>query len=253
MYDYVINSSNPEPLVCLEEDLSVDNFYVRYAPAPYLGLPSSEEEFRSSHRRKFWYNIRRNVKKFQASYGPLSFRVLRCSEELDVYLDKVFVLFNQRWDKEYTSSAWKTEQGFAQYKTSMISLSKKGQGFLAVLTDQHGELLTYGYCLESGETVHFYQHSTTTNEAYRQFSLGKILVYELLCYSIREGYTEFDFMCGDSPYKFEWTKNFRQTYVNIGKRSPKSLLYLIVWKIRCWFQFNQFLRPILKRVFLFLG
>ena len=187
MFDYIKNKYNPSPKLFLQNDLKKDYIYIPYVEAPFLTLPENQIDFKSLHKRKFWYNIKRSQKLFEDTYGDLNFEILQDETKLNFYLNEVFNLFKKRWSDEYTSAAWKTVGGFELYKKAMIDLASSKEAFLAILTDKNGKLLSYGYCLIQDEVVCFYQHTTDTNDIYRKYSLGKILVCNLLKYSI-EGF-----------------------------------------------------------------
>jgi len=252
MFDYIKNKYNPSPWLFLKNDLKKDYIYIPYVEAPFLTLPATQDEFKALHKRKFWYNIKRSQKLFEKEHGDLNFDILKTEDQLDYYLNKVFILFNKRWSNEYTSAAWKSLQGFELYKKAMIDLASSNKSFLAVLTDKDGKLLSHGYCLIQDKTVSFYQHTTVVDDIYRKYSLGKILVYRLLSYSIDCNYKEFDFMTGQSPYKYEWTKNARMTYRQIGKKNIFNYFKSYFFKLRYFLQFNSYCRALLKPIMFFL-
>lgn len=249
MFDYLVNKYNPSPVMTPQERLEKNYLYVEYAKAPYLVLPDTLEDFRALHKRKFWYKLRRYERQYEDSFGELNFKIVTEKKELIIFLDQVFELFNNRWSKEYTSAAWKHKEGFEEYKRAMIDLCNSNKAFLAVLFDKHKKLLSYGYCLDQNETIYFYQHTTSVDEKYRRFSLGKVLIHHLLRYAIKRKYHKFDFMAGNSPYKYEWTKSAKTIYVCVGKKSISNLLKMYLLKIRYAVQFNQYSRRVLKIIF----
>ncbi len=252
MFDYIKNKYNPSPKLFLQNDLKKDYIYIPYVEAPFLTLPENEIDFKSLHKRKFWYNIRRSQKSFEDNYGDLNFEILQDETRLNFYLDEVFNLFKKRWSDEYTSAAWKTLEGFEPYKKAMIDLASSDKSFLAILTDKNGKLLSHGYCLIQEETVCFYQHTTDIDDIYRKYSLGKILVNNILKYSIERNYKEFDFMSGQTSYKYEWAKSTRRIYREIGKKNFLNYLKSYFFKIRYFIQFNSYSRTILKLIISFL-
>ena len=248
MFDYLVNKYNKSPQLFLEDDLKEGYLYVKYTEAPYRILPTSLDEFKALHKKKFWYNLKRNVRLFEAEHGQLYFEILREPQDLMHFLDKVYYLFNKRFENEYTSAAWKTKEGFSAYKEAMIDLASSKNAFLAVLHDQNNNLLSYGFCLEQDNTIFFYQHTTITEPCYRNYSLGKILIEKLLKYAINEKYEKFDFMAGLSPYKFEWAKNTKAVYRLIGAENYWNYFILYLYRLRYYLQFNHYSRGILKFV-----
>ncbi len=248
MFDYLVNSYNQSPSLISERDLDHRYLYVKYTEAPYLVLPDSPENFKSQHKKKFWYNLNRSERLYEAKFGVLHFEIIRDQENLDYFLDQVFDLFNKRWEGEYTSAAWKSKDGFNSYKEAMIDLASKGNAFLAVLYDENKKLLSYGYCLDQDNALFFYQHTTILEPIYRTFSLGKLLIYSLLKYAISERYEKFDFMAGTSPYKYEWTKETQVIYKVIGSKNFTNYCKYFLTRLRYFLQFNFYTRRLLKFV-----
>ena len=248
MLDYLVNSYNQSPSLISERDLEQGYLYVKYTEAPYLVLPDSLDNFKSQHKRKFWYNLNRSERLYEQKFGVLHFEIIRGQENLDYFLDQVFYLFNKRWEGEYTSAAWKSKDGFRSYKEAMIDLASKGNAFLAVLYDENKKLLSYGYCLDQDNSLYFYQHTTILEPIYRSFSLGKILIHSLLKYAISERYEKFDFMAGTAAYKYEWTKEAQVIYRVIGIKKFTSYCKYILIKLRYFLQFNYYTRRVLKSI-----
>ena len=248
MFDYLVNKYNKTPYLVPEDEREDGNLYVKYTDAPYLILPSSLDDFEALHKRKFWYNLRRSVRLYEAENAELNFKIVRQSEELSYFLDQVFYLFNERWRGEYTSAVWKKKEGFTAYKEAMINLASTGNAFLAVLYCQDKKLLSYGFCLEQDNTVFFYQHTTTMAPQYRNFSLGKVLIEKLLRYAVTEQYDKFDFMSGTSAYKYEWAKQEKAIYRLIGKNTYRNYFKFYVSRLRYFLQFNYYVRKFLKPI-----
>ena len=248
MFDYLVNSYNQSPSLITESDLDQGYLYVKYTEAPYLVLPESLENLKPQHKRKFWYNLNRSQRLYEARFGALHFEIIRDQENLDYFLDQAFDLFNKRWEGEYTSAVWKSKDGFRLYKEAMIDLASKGNAFLAVLYDEKKKLLSYGYCLDQDNSLYFYQHTTILEPMYRTFSLGKLLICSLLKFATTEGYEKFDFMAGTSPYKYEWTKEAQVIYEVIGSKNFINYCKYFMIKLRYFLQFNFYTRRFLKFV-----
>lgn len=247
MFDYVKNKYNPNPRMIKGKNIEENNLYVKFMNAPYMILPKSIEEFLSTHKSKFWYNLNRFEKMYKNDMGELYFEVIRDDFRLNEFLDKIFVLFNKKWENEYLSTPWKCKSGFEKYKEAMKELSLDNESFLVVLYDENKKLLSYAYCLEDSETVYFYQYTTDPDSIYHKYSLGKILVHNLLKYVIEKGkYKKFDFMNGEQPYKLEWAKQREEVYIKVGKKNFNNYIKYYLIKLKIYLQFNKFFRHKLK-------
>lgn len=247
MFDYVQNRYNKNPSMSKENELLDNYLYVKFLNAPYMKLPKDIDEFLSTHKSKFWYNLNRFEKMFRNDFGELYFEVLKDEKNLEEFLDKVYVLFNTKWKEEYLSTTWKYKEGFAAYKQAMIEMTKNDEGFLAVLFDKDRNLLSYAYCLKSQSTVYFYQHCICADKKYFKYSLGKILIHNLLRYIIAEGrYDKLDFMLGEQPYKLEWAKKYTKIYIKIGKKSFINYIKYYLVRTKIFLQFHKSFRYKIK-------
>lgn len=83
----------------------------------------------------------------------------------------------------------------------------------------------------------YFQWNIGFSENYKMFSPNKVHHLFLIEECFKRGYKEFDFMRGDSKYKFDWTKSFRRNYrVRILKKGKLlgKLFYLrsLAWKMK---------------------
>lgn len=249
MYNYVQNKYNTNPSYFKENDFKKNHLYIKFIQSPILKLPDNEEEFLKTHKKKFWYNIKRSLRLYEEKFGTLKFQICRDSNSIKHYMPQVYTLFNRKWANEYSSSEWKKQEGFQPYTDALIDLAHSNGGFLATLTDVDNKLLSYAYCLNTGDTVFFYQFTSDDSIEYRKYSIGKILIYKLLLETVKsKRYKYFDFMNGVQPYKLEWTKSVEWIYYEVGRRSLVNLLKMILLKFKFFVQFHPQLRPMLKRI-----
>lgn len=247
MFDYVKNKYNKKPSMVKRSEVNNNNLYVEFLKAPYMILPKNLEEFKNTHKSKFWYNLNRFEKIYRKDIGELFFEIIKDEENLNTFLDKIYTLFNKKWKDEYLSTPWKCKEGFQKYKEAMIELAKNDKGFIVVLYDKGKKLLSYAYCLNSCDTVYFYQYTTDPDPLYRKYSLGKVLVHKLLAHIVKEQkYKKFDFMNGEQSYKLEWAKQSEQVYFLIEGKTIKSYISYILLKIKVYLQFNPLFRDKLK-------
>ncbi len=247
MFDYVRNEYNQNPNMVKKSNKTYDNLYVKFLNAPYMLIPDTMDNFLSTHKKKFWYNLNRLEKIYKRDIGELSFEIVKDKKKLDMFLDKTFILFNEKWKDEYLSTPWKCRDGFDKYKQAMLNMSGANEGFLAVLYGEKQELLSYAYCLEDNTTVYFYQHATNSNSKYGKYSLGKVLVHNLLkCLIEQEKYKKFDFMNGEQGYKLEWAKQSEEVFIKIEGKTLNSYLKYFLLRLKIYLQFNDLSRNKLK-------
>src|SRR3989338_1256290 len=218
MFTYIKNKYNSNPMWVLEGSESPKNlliYNIEFDTAPYLRLTKTVDEFYEMHKSKFWYNIKRDEKLFSTEFGRLDFIVISEKNELLQYLPKIQELFANRWEKDYTSFEWKTKTGFQKYHDAMIDLASTGNGEIALLAHNQ-TILAFAYCLKYEKTYYFFQHAVSRNPLYRKYSLGKILIRQLIESAIQREFEIFDFMTGNQAYKKEWANDRKKVYIHVA-------------------------------------
>ncbi len=181
--------------------------------APFINI-GSWDEYKASKRRKFWYNISRSEKFLEAKSGNLFFEILQKPELITSALPSCMALYNSSWTPLNSSSIYTVPKGQAFLTNLLENLSAKGNAEICVMK-QEGTLLAFCVALKFDQSYHFYLFSTNKQNKYARFSIGKIFLKKLLKSVFEREYKIFDFMAGEEPYKFEWTKTSqkRTTYL----------------------------------------
>ena len=86
----------------------------------------------------------------------------------------------------------------------------------------------------------FYGITTGRNIHYLEYNVGHLHILETIKYAISRGLREYDFMQGDEPYKFYWTRSARRymqvTIIKSGCLPALRLrllrLFLRFWDVR---------------------
>jgi hypothetical protein len=229
MFLYIKNKYNKLPNFVIEPFKKEVNFlYMKVYTSPYMYIPKTEDEFYALHKSKFWYTIKKKIRKYEEAYGDMIFKKVIDIDEQDIILDQCFELYNKKWEGYYSQSLWKEYSSFKSYKEAMYELSKNSKASLYVLLDKNDNLLSYAYCLNDDKKFYFYQHTSSIDIKYRKFSLGKILIYKILLDIINNNnYEIFDFMIGEHPYKMEWAKKTKNVYLKIPKNFKGYIKYAI--------------------------
>jgi CelD/BcsL family acetyltransferase involved in cellulose biosynthesis len=83
-----------------------------------------------------------------------------------------------------------------------------------------GALMSYQTCYDDGDTLLFW--NTAYDPDYGRYSVGEILLYDILDYLFRERQVRiFDLGAGRYPWKFTWTNDFTVTY-RLTLRRPSA-------------------------------
>lgn len=178
---------------------------VTLARAPYLEINCSWEAYRAAKRAKSWKNISRAQKLLEARAGPLSFKVLDAPDVISAVFDRCMSLYAANWSHLNSSSIFHTEPGRLFLKDLILTLSREGKAEISLL-EQGTSLLAFSMSLKRDGVYYFYVFATNKAQEYETYSVGKILISNLLESAFARRFKRFDFMAGEEPYKFEWTK-----------------------------------------------
>lgn len=78
----------------------------------------------------------------------------------------------------------------------------------------------------------FYYYQSGFDPEWKNYGVGKILIYHTICEAIKSGLNEYDFLRGDTDYKFDFTDKFRHTKkILISRNTYKANLYFAKKKI----------------------
>lgn len=222
--------------------------------APYLPIDGSWEQYVAKKKRKFWYNISRAERLLEQQGGPITFQILEAAEEIAKALPHCLSLYRMNWNRLTSTSVYLTEQGLRFLQELLKNLPEKGMAEL-VLLKQADSLLAFAMGLKQGGVYYFYLFATNKAPQVATYSVGKILIRNLLKTVFERNFKIFDFMAGDEPYKYEWTKmsQGRSTYYVTTRNLPNRLrLWLLIALDRLVqiFKRTKWLRTLLSSIIL---
>jgi CelD/BcsL family acetyltransferase involved in cellulose biosynthesis len=134
--------------------------------------------------------------------------VLRSPAEIAVGVDVLFDLHEQRWAIEGGSDALDGESTRAFHREAAKRLAALDWARIFVL---HAEgaprAALYGF--RHGDRFAYYQSGY--EPAWRQRSVGTVLLGQVMKWCFEEGLVEFDFLHGTEEYKLRWATGWRET------------------------------------------
>lgn len=261
MLEYVSHYFNIKNNV-VEKDHKINpkmfTYDILYDYSPILDLPKSMQEFKSSHKGKFWYNLRRSKRIFNDEVGEFIFEKY-CGEKAYVYLDELRSIFLDKWKKSYTSFFWKSKDGFDKFKIEIKKIIEEDSscfeiGLFKLKNDKKIIAFSIGFILEG--TYYFYMHNINVNYNKPSYSLGTLFLNELLTsFIVKSDINKFDFMTGLNPYKLKWTKKTKPIFWRIETNRkliniPIHLFKILIFGLKIKVQKNTYLSSYLKKVFL---
>ncbi len=192
------------------------------ALAPYIKLPETWEEYLGSISRKRRAVLRQALRRLEDSHC-VKLREYT-ADSLEDGLDELFTLHQRRWQSVGIKSPFYKPEIREFYKDCAKCFFKRGWLYFSCLTVDNkvvSSLLSFVY------NRRFYAAVIARDRNYAEYSVGHLHYMYLIEDAIGKKLREFDFLKGDEPYKFYWTKTTRKYLrVVLARRSLVPWLYL---------------------------
>jgi CelD/BcsL family acetyltransferase involved in cellulose biosynthesis len=162
-------------------------------------LPSSWDEFLAQLSRNFRSQIKRQYKRILES-DDLSFRTVN-ADDAEQFAEKLADLNRHRMrDKEKTSSA--EDPRFRRFLVEVIPyMAGKGIAQMDIL-EQQGKAVGAALNFTHGETIYYYMGGF--DKSITKLGPGNAIFSHVIQRGIENGFTKYDFLRGDEPYKYRW-------------------------------------------------
>lgn len=179
----------------------------RDAPHIRTGMDLDEYVRTGALKKSTLDMVQRRIRQL-SKMGRLSYRKINkelTQEELAGYMSQFLEMYRQQWKQ----NRFVRDSRFIDFYFGFAFRAlKKGYCELAMLYF-NDKLIAFHYGFLLDGCRYWFTPTYSTAFEYKNYSPGKVLLYYLVKDSFREK-VEFDFMNGDEPYKFEWTKDVQQ-------------------------------------------
>ena len=173
--------------------------------APYISLPANwDEYFRSlggRRRRRLRQALRSLKKEHNVEFQKCT------ADDLEDWLSKFFDLHQRRWQSVNVSGIFSNSKTKGFYRDIAVQFLKKNWLHFSYLTVDD-EMVAAEYAFVYNQK--FYSATAARDIRYSKYSIGHLHHMFLIKAAIENGLREFDFLKGDEPYKFYWTKSAKQ-------------------------------------------
>ena len=210
-----------------------------YEYAPYLPIDAGFDTYIKGKNKVFRKNIRRYALSTMEDGSDYELKPFTID---DINAKETVALFSTIERK-----SWKYSAGTAHLDDSadisfwvglLPQFERKGW-LSAWLLNHNDESVAFiiGFVYNNKMYTHTSAYVQTDGGA------GNIVRNNLIKTAFDLGLKEFDFMCGDEPYKLSWTDKKREVYqVVIAKTTPLALAYFLTIKLRWRLARSQHLR-----------
>lgn len=188
---------------------------------PYVKLPKTWEEYSIQLSRKFRYNLGRNERLLNKDY-KVSFSVVSDPESLEKLFDN-FVSIHKKRMQEKKTVGISLQPIFWDFHRKVAKEFLKNNWLHMGVLKANDNIIACQYSFLYNYKTYFYQVGMETG--FDKYSLGSIVIANMIKESIKRGCSEYDFLRGDEPYKFHWAKNTRRNIeTTIWNTSIKSMV-----------------------------
>jgi CelD/BcsL family acetyltransferase involved in cellulose biosynthesis len=221
-------------LAQLSEDLAFEERLKTLAP--YIDLPVSWDEYFGSLRGKRRKMLGRMRRRLEEEQGAVSFR--QCDAgSLEEGLNRFFDLHQERWRAVGISGSFADPRVREFYSEAAWKFLKRGWLYFSSM-EVGGRLVSAAYSCIFNRNLYVIAYGRDIR--YSRYSVGHLHEMHNIRDAISRNLGEFDFLQGDEPYKFYWTKSARK-YMRItiikkgflaGLRLQLLRAFLRLWDVR---------------------
>lgn len=164
---------------------------------PFIPLPNDWETYLGGIDKKQRHEIRRKLRRADASEAPVNWYIVEDENSLDDEIDTLFALMETDPEKKQ----FLTPKMRLQMREIIHNAFRNGWLQLAVTTVDGKKAAAY---LNFDYENRIWVYNSGFDPEYRDLSLGWVLLSYLIQWSIEHGREEFDFMRGDELYKYRF-------------------------------------------------
>ena len=183
---------------------------------PMLILPKSFDTFMNNLSSDLRRNIRKNQRRLQEKY-TVEFVNYSNPKTVEKGMNILFDLHQKIWIQKGRTGSFANSNVRSFYLDIAKSFSKKKMlGLYSLQADDNPLAINYGYKYKS----EFHFSSQGRNGAYSRFSVGNLLISNVIKTCIEEDFSKFNFGRGNNLYKYRWgaqnRKNVKITAIKNG-------------------------------------
>jgi len=198
------------------------------ALAPYITLPATWDEYFSSLGRRRRKILNSTLRALEKEHSIVEFQQFT-ADSLEEGLSRFFDLHQERWRAVGLRGSFTDPRDREFYReVARKFLNRNWLHFSRLTIDGDVASALFG-CIYNHK---FYAITEARNIRYARYNVGHLHDMEVIKDAIRRNLREFDFLQGDEPYKFYWTKSARRyMQVIIVKRGFLPALRLRLLRI----------------------
>jgi CelD/BcsL family acetyltransferase involved in cellulose biosynthesis len=175
---------------------------------PYLDIPDSREKLLANLNPTFRRSLRRQLRKLKREQGQVELKYHYESGSLEQAMEILFRLHQKRWKLKGEAGVFESQEARDISMQTAKLFDQKNWLRLYFLT-VNDKPVAANLSLEYKKKM--YGHLVGFDPDYSRYGVGCLLQLKVLEDCIVKGISEYDFMQGAEPYKFNWTTKYRQS------------------------------------------
>lgn len=191
---------------------------------PYVNLPNNYEILRKNFGKNLRQNLNRYIKKIRDLSGEIDLKRFdeagfSAKEAMNTFIK----LHEEKWNAFGKPGAF-ADDAFRSFHLDVADTLDRN-GWLGIyFLRAKGEPIASQYTFEYSQKMYYYLGGFLPD--YSNLSVGNLIIMFLLKECIDKGYSEYDMMRGNEPYKLKWTSTFRRNFeVRLVRKKVFSTLY----------------------------
>jgi CelD/BcsL family acetyltransferase involved in cellulose biosynthesis len=191
--------------------------------SPYLRLPAEL----SHHERSLSRNLRHDAqRRFRRLYeaGAVSVQVADGHERLDELLEEGFEVEQRSWkggQGTAIGSARRTEMFYTAVANAAAAAGWLRLAFLRL----DGRAIAFQ--LDLAASRRYYSLKVGYDPLYERYSPGKLLAYTMVSRAVAIGFTSYELLGTDEPWKYRWTQEAHEQ--NVFRAFSPTLAGRLAW------------------------
>ena len=227
MYDVPETSAIPD-LLRRTTNSNLKFEIIKGTVCPYMPLPDSIDVLFKGFTKKFRNNLRRCMRNLERDYGKVQLKKYDELWSVEQAMKILFKLNQKRWKSKGMPGTFKTQE-ICNFYIDVAKVFAKNNWLALYFLTVNDEPAAGLYCFEYNHKM--FAAIIGFDPNYSKYSVGNLLFLKVIQRCIEKKLTEFDFMKGDEPYKFGWTKKYRRN-LNIRFINKRLTSRLYNWGIK---------------------
>ncbi len=219
-----ISTSSPNYRLFHEMSNDYNKYHISFdilVGVPYVSIEEDFNRYYSSLSKTFVKQTERRIRKLYKEKQDISIDIVKQVEEK--HLSEIHKLVKKRLTMTQHKSMF-LDQAKLQFIKNIISEFNRNDWIRLFVIRQGNTMISYSLTFNYANQI--YDWTTSYDPDYYIYSVGRVLIKEIIQYCYAHSIQCYDLMAGNEEYKFDWTHTHHTNHVFIMyKRTLKTKLF----------------------------